>query len=84
MLNNEAVEKPVCYLLTIDQVAELMNVCPRTINRLNAAGKLPKAIKIGRALRWNRVELMTWLNYGGLARAKWQPIWEGLRGASLN
>jgi excisionase family DNA binding protein len=37
--------------LTLDQAAELLGVCKRTITREIARGKFPKPVKIGRVSR---------------------------------
>lgn len=37
-----------------------------------AAGKTPRPVRIGRAVRWNRDELMAWIAAGCPARSKWE------------
>lgn len=71
-------------LLTINEVAVRLKLCPRTITRLNSSGKLPMPSKLGRTLRWNSHELTRWMDYGCPPRVKWQHIWENLRGVSMN
>lgn len=40
-------------LLDINGVAERLNVCPRTVDTLLAAGELPPPIRVGRLRRWD-------------------------------
>ena len=40
----------------------LPGVCRATWHRLRAAGKLPAPVKLGRALRWRRDEIVAWIN----------------------
>lgn len=51
-------------LLTIDQVAELLNVSRRTVQRLAATGKLPNAIRIGSSVRWRCDVVQAWIEAG--------------------
>lgn len=47
--------------LSTDQVAERFGVCPRTIKRMAASGKLPQPLILGeRLLRWPLAELEQW------------------------
>jgi predicted DNA-binding transcriptional regulator AlpA len=44
--------------------ARLAGVCRATWHRLRAAGKLPPAIRLGRAVRWRRADLSLWIEWG--------------------
>jgi len=46
--------------LTIDQVASLLNVCRRTIQREIARGRFPQPAKIGRAVRFTLKDVETY------------------------
>ena len=48
-------------LLTPDQVSEMLGVPVATIYRWRLTGYGPKAIKIGKHLRWRRATLDAWL-----------------------
>ena len=49
-------------LLSIFQVAKLLNVSTMTIRRMWADGRMPPPLRIGkRSLRWNADELEEWL-----------------------
>ncbi|QDU45189.1 Helix-turn-helix domain protein [Symmachiella dynata] len=51
-------------LLTVEQVAQLLQVSPRSVWRLRSAGDLPKPVKIGGAVRWIGEELRHWIASG--------------------
>ena len=48
-------------LMTVSEVAEYLRVNPQTVYRKAKAGELP-AVRIGRAIRFRKVELESWLN----------------------
>ena len=45
-------------------LAEYLDVSIRTIDRLDAAGKLPLALRIGGAKRWPRDVIEDWIRLG--------------------
>lgn len=51
-------------LLSVRQVADLLCISERSIFRLVDAAKMPKPIRLGRAIRWNREEVETWIASG--------------------
>jgi prophage regulatory protein len=51
---------------------EMLNVSLRQVWRLNAAGKLPKPIRLGGSVRWNRQEVQDWFTAGCPARSVWE------------
>lgn len=70
-----AADAPEPLLWTAEDVARELRVSLRTIRRLDAEGKLPRPIQIGRAVRWRRLEVLAWVDDGCPARAhwKWKP-----------
>ncbi len=52
--------------------SEATKLSERTIWEMNSSGKMPKAIRIGRAVRWSFDELKEWIAEGCPARAKWE------------
>ena len=44
-------------LLTVQQVAKLLQVSPRSVWRLRSAGEIPEPVKIGGMSRWPRSEI---------------------------
>lgn len=51
-------------MLTIDQVARLLNCSTRTVYRLNDAGQMPRPVRLGALVRWNRSEIEQWIADG--------------------
>ncbi|REJ85928.1 MAG: DNA-binding protein [Planctomycetota bacterium] len=58
-------------LVSIESVAELLAASPRTVRRLDAAGKLPEGIKLGGLKRWREDELLDWIAAGCPPRHHW-------------
>jgi excisionase family DNA binding protein len=54
------------------ELAEMLGVSLRQIWRLNASGKLPKPVRIGGSVRWNRQEVMDWFDAECPDRRTWQ------------
>jgi predicted DNA-binding transcriptional regulator AlpA len=53
---------PATY--TADQLAALLQVCPRQVWRMKDAGLLPAHIQIGRLVRWERAATEEWIRAG--------------------
>jgi prophage regulatory protein len=67
-----SVSEPI--VLNAEQVAQTLGVSVRTIRRLDCAGKLPKPVRIGGAVRWRRDELEAWVAADCPDREKWEPM----------
>jgi len=52
-------------LLTIDDVAERLNIHKNTVRRQAAIGALPRPIKIGNSIRWRPSDIERWIQEGG-------------------
>jgi len=50
--------------LTASDVAELLAVSTRTVWRLESAGRIPKAHRLGRIPRWDQANLLRWRENG--------------------
>ena len=49
-------------LLSAQALADLLAISPRTLRRLDSAGRLPRAVRIGTQLkRWRRDEIVAWI-----------------------
>jgi excisionase family DNA binding protein len=48
-------------LLTVDQLASFLQVCPETVRRYVRSGDI-KAVKLGRALRFSREQIEDFIN----------------------
>jgi len=51
-------------LLSVDQLARLLDVSVRTVWRLRDAGKLPPPLRIGGGVRWRRADIQNWIAEG--------------------
>ncbi len=59
-------------VLRLREVAELLGVSARHVERLDSSGLLPRPVRLGRAKRWRRHELTAWLESGAPDRASWE------------
>ncbi|MBX7167954.1 MAG: helix-turn-helix domain-containing protein [Pirellulales bacterium] len=53
-------------LIDTNQAAKLLKVSARTIWRMEHCGEMPKAIRIGKAVRWSYEDLKAWIAAGCL------------------
>jgi excisionase family DNA binding protein len=51
-------------MMTINQVAEAINVNRRTINRWEASGRIPGAVRRDRFIRFLKTDIIEWMNGG--------------------
>ena len=49
-------------LMTVTQVADLLQVAPRTLYNWRSAGKGPPGFRVGGQLRYRRSDVETWLD----------------------
>jgi predicted DNA-binding transcriptional regulator AlpA len=54
--------------------ARLAGLSRASWHRLRAAGKLPPAVKLGRAVRWRRAEVVSWIEAGCPDSRTWAAI----------
>ena len=63
-LSNNRLEKPTTALLSVTEVAETLGCSPRHIYRLSDAGRMPRPVKLGALVRWNREHIIEWISAG--------------------
>ena len=51
-------------LLRVRDVAVMLGVSPRHVYRLSDAGRMPRPIKLGGAVRWDRDVIVAWIAAG--------------------
>ena len=61
-ITNDQSEKPAGRLLSLNEIAFTLNVSPRSIWRLVAAGQLAAPTKVGRCVRWFPEDLAQYLD----------------------
>jgi predicted DNA-binding transcriptional regulator AlpA len=54
------------------QLSQMLGVSLRQCWRLSSAGKLPKPIRLGGSVRWNRQEVTDWFEAGCPDRKTWE------------
>jgi len=74
--HNEA-DGPV--LLSVSEVAEMLQISPRHLYSLKASGRLPKPVRLGRSVRWLADELRAWLEAGAPPQGRWEKMRHGHR-----
>lgn len=50
--------------ITLEELAELLRLSPRTIQRKLSAGEFPTPIRIGRSVRWQLAVIHKWIEDG--------------------
>ena len=48
-------------LINASELAKLLSLSVRTVWRLKSAGKLPKSLQLGRSVKWQKNEIVAWL-----------------------
>lgn len=64
-------------LLTVADLAEMLNTSSRSIYRLKSEDKLPAELRLGQQPRWRRTEIESWIDAGMLPRLDWERVKEG-------
>lgn len=70
---------PVCpperIAVSAKQLATMLGLSLRTIRTMDAAGKLPRPVKLGaRSVRWRVRDIDDWLAAGCPGRAQWEAV----------
>ena len=70
----EMVTQVTPVLITARQAAMLCGRGLRTWRTWNAAGRIPRPVRIGRAALWRTAELQAWIAAGCPPRAEWESL----------
>ena len=68
--NKTEPEKPL--LLNVAQLAQMLGISIRQVSRLDATGRLPQPIRLGRRKKWRSTEILNWINAGAPPRSRWR------------
>ncbi len=60
--------------LSAKKAAALLGISQRHLWSLNSRGRLPAPVRLGRSVRWNRAELVEWLEAGCPSRHHWEQL----------
>lgn len=63
-------------LITAAEAARLCGLGRSTWWRLHSSGQVPMPVKVGRATRWLRSEVLRWIEAGCPSRARWETLKE--------
>ncbi len=63
--------------LAAPEAAKLCGVSRSTWLKLQASGRVPRPVRLGRCVRWLRSELLAWLAAGCPSRERWDAIKPG-------
>jgi excisionase family DNA binding protein len=60
-------------LVDVEVVAEMLGVSTRTVSRFRDSGRIPKAVTIGRCVRWRQCDIEQWIEAGcpDVRRTNW-------------
>jgi excisionase family DNA binding protein len=61
-MTSEPAEPPL--LITAAETARLLSISTRTLWRLLSAGRVPRPVRLGGAVRWRLAEVQTWTAEG--------------------
>jgi len=53
-------------------LAAALSIGERTLWRLDAMGKVPRAVRLGKSKRWKRQEILEWIEMGCPDRREWE------------
>ena len=58
--------------LSVEEVAQLLSISRAHVWRLHSSGRIPRPVRLGRSVRWDRKTLEAWLEAGGPPRDRWE------------
>ena len=61
------------------ELSQILGISLRQCWRLNAAGRLPRPIRLGGSVRWNHAEIRQWFETGCPDRTTWDAMKEASR-----
>ena len=68
------VSKESVLLIKAKELAEMLSVSTRHIWRMKSSNKLPRAIEIGKCVRWKLLDITNWLTMGCPSMEKFEAI----------
>jgi len=63
-LAQEGMATPPPTMLTVCQIATILNCSPRTVHRLADAGRIPPPFRLGGLVRWSGETIQAWIADG--------------------
>jgi len=69
-------------LLHKTQVAEMLHISERTLEKLVQSNRFPRPVRLGKAVFWDEPVVLNWLDSQLIPQRAWQPT--GQRRAAAN
>jgi predicted DNA-binding transcriptional regulator AlpA len=66
------VAAPPPKLVDVNELAGILSMSPRKVEELLTSGRLPEPIRLGRARRWVRMEIESWIAEGCPPASTWK------------
>ena len=60
----DAAPAQLAVMLNVGDVAEMLRCSGRTVYRLADSGRMPRPVKLGALVRWNRAAVEAWITEG--------------------
>jgi len=76
MVNGKC-ERGQPILIGADELAAMLSLSTRTVRRHDSAGKIPRPLHVGGAVRWAYQECCDWISHGCPDRSTWEAIKKG-------
>ena len=67
-------------LVDVKRLAKMLSCSVRSVWRLNASGKTPSPVRVGRSVRWSMDTIRTWIGMGCPDRATFETRLRGKQG----
>lgn len=66
-------------LMTVDQVAETLQIGVRSVWRLKDSGRMPAPVRLGKSVRWQKGLIDAWIGDGcpDVRKTRWSPFETG-------
>lgn len=61
-----------CSMLSAKRLAQRLDLSERKVWSMDAAGELPRAVRLGRLVKWRRAEIEEWEAAGCPDRKTWE------------
>jgi len=72
MPNEQSPASPL--LLSVRELGKLLSISTATLWRWEAAGRIPRPVKIGGTTRWRADEIRQWIEAGCPGRREWNAL----------
>jgi len=60
--------------ISAEEVADLLGISRAMVWKLHSGGRLPRPIRLGRVVRWERRALEEWIAAGAPPRDRWENM----------